>query len=628
MKKLFTCILMLGVLLSAGFSFAGETATLLARRLGNNAEITPGKWHRNFAKAKAWAAANGVPFVAVWSNGDGCPHCVKFENCLNNSLFKTYEKDSGVVFWFGYPGDSEYQIESAQFHWTRGNKLTAYPFVRIWWPAGKVDLYTTGDNIEGYTSGSSGSKLVVNFFKSKLKNWVPVAKDLPYTIAYDVNLPPGYEAGEASNDSTKMDSVETVYTNAVVVKNDFALTGYKFIGWSLTSAGAVKYADNASVSKLSATSNATVTLYAKWAKDPYEIVLEPNYEGAEDENPEKVSVAAAYNQAVSLPSKPYVRKDCAFSGWATEPSGSVVYKDAASVKFVTDTSVTLYAKWKRTTYRTYYTGKKYTISTGLTGYAAKTTFPGMTWTSSTGKFSGTPKTANATDPETGTGLKIKFVKGKTTVYRSFVVVKDVASLEGEGMTGKTVELTTSDDDKTFTAVAVSGAMSDVKITGLPDGMEYSAADNAITGRPTKPGSYTVKVTGTSAQGQSLSATYTFEVKEGNQLVIGNFVHADKMFLNAGTELDQLLNFLNADNQPYEIAKAEVQVLDAAGNEVGQEVSTVCIDSTEGIYSLAGAISKPDTYKLVITVTSADESPAVLTQNLKLVVLSAPESEGP
>lgn len=627
MKKIFTFFLTLGVLLFAGFSFAGETGTLVARRLGKTAEITPGKWHRNFAKAKAWAEANGVPFIAVWSNGDGCPHCVKFENCLNNSIFKTYEKDSGVVFWFGYPGDSEYQIESSQFHWTRGNKLTSYPFVRIWWPAGKVDVITTGDNIEGYTNGSSGSKLVVNFFKSKLKSWVPVAKDLPYTIAFDVNLPSGYEPGEGSNDLTKMDSVQTVYTNAVSVKNGFALADYKFTGWALTPAGAVKYADGASVAKLSSTSNATVTLYAKWAKDPYDIVLDPNFAGAEDLYPEKTTIVAAYNQALNLPSKPYARKDYSFSGWATTPTGAVEYKDAVSVKFTTETSVTLYAIWKRVTYRTYYTGKKYTISTGLKGYAAKTTFPGMTWTASTGKFSGTPKTANATDPKTGTGLKVKFVKGKTTVYRYFVVVKDAAALEGEGLAGKTVELTTSDDDASFAAVAVSGVMSDVKVTGLPDGMEYSVADNAITGRPTKPGSYTVKVSGTSAQGQSLTATYTFKVKEGNQLVIGNFVHADKMFLNAGNDLDQLLNFLDADNKPYEIDKAEVQVLDAAGDEAGQ-VSTVRIDSTEGIYSLAGTVSEPGTYKLVITVTSADESPAVLTQNLKLVVLPAPESEEP
>lgn len=609
--------LLLGLVTCVG-AVAGETSTLTSRRLGNSAAITPGKWHRNFTAAKKWAVDNGVPFVAVWSNGDGCPHCVKFENCLNNKIFKDYEVDSGVVFWFGHSGDSEYKLESSAFHWTRGNKLTSYPFVRVYWPAGKVDVYTTGDNIENYTNGSSGAKLVVKYFQTKLKNWNPVEKDMPYEIAFDVNAPTGYEPAEGSNDLLKMDPVKTVYTNAVAVKSGFALTGYKFLGWSLTAAGAVKYADGASVSKLTSTENATVTLYAKWAKDPYEIVLDPNFAGSEDLYPERTIVTASYNQALPLPSKPYERKDYSFAGWATTPTGAVAYKDAASVKFTTDSSVMLYAIWTRITYRTYYTGKKYTISTGLKGYAAKTSFPGMKWTSSTGKWSGTPKTANATDPQEGAGLKIKFVKGKTTVYRYFVVVKDAALLAGDGLTGKKAELTTSDDDLSFDVAAVSGTMSDVKVTGLPAGMSYSAAENTITGRPTKPGSYTVKISGLSAQGQSLSATYTFVVAEGNQLVIGGFVHADKLFLTAGDELDQMLYFLDAQDEPYEIATATVQVLDADGNEAGAS-STIDVDSSEGLYSLAGTVSEPGDYKLVITVESADASPAVLTQTLKLVV---------
>ena len=631
MKKLLLLMIAVAMGLVSMTATAGVTSTFLARRLGNSAEITPGKWHRDFNKAKKYAVDNGIPFVAVWSNGDACSHCIAFEKCLNTTTFKNYEKSSGIVFWFGYPGDSEYKIESKAFHWTRNNTNTSFPFVRIYWPKGKVDYATVGDVLDGKSGGGSESaSTLVKNLKAKLSKYVPKVYDQPYTIAYDVNLPDGYEPTD--EDVVTMDPVDTIYTETVTANNAFVLSGKKFIGWGKTAgASTVAYADGAALRGLTTVSNQVVTLYAQWASENYSVLFDANYTPTEANANDVLKMDSAtleYGVAATLPANAITRQDYAFSGWATTPTGAVAYKNLASVKNLTrGDSVTLYAKWTRTTYRTYYTGKKYTISTGLKGYAAKTTFPGMTWASSTGKFSGTPKTANTTDPLHGAGLKIKFVKGKTTVYRYFVVVKDVASLEGEGMTGKTVELTTSDADKTFAAVAVSGTMSNVKVTGLPDGMEYSAADNAISGRPTKPGSYTVKVSGTSAQGQALSATYTFKVKEGNQLVIGNFVHADKMFLNAGDDLDQLLNFLDADNKPYEIDKAEVQVLDAAGDEAGQ-VSTVRIDSTEGIYSLAGTVSEPGTYKLVITVTSADESPAVLTQNLKLVVLPAPESEEP
>ena len=136
----------------AGAAFATDTSTLVATRLGRDAAIVPGRWHRNFAKAKAYAEKNEIPFVAVWSNGESCPHCVKFEKCCNNSYFKNWMKTSGIVYWFGYSGDKEYGVDSSTdgaFHWTRGQDgrtsitkggpLKNYPFVRVYWKKGKVE---------------------------------------------------------------------------------------------------------------------------------------------------------------------------------------------------------------------------------------------------------------------------------------------------------------------------------------------------------------------------------------------------------------------------------------------------------------------------------------------------------
>ena len=47
--------------------------------------------------------------------------------------------------------------------------------------------------------------------------------------------------------------------------NTFQREGYQFIGWSTKADGsATFYADEASVSNLSVTNGATVTLYAQW----------------------------------------------------------------------------------------------------------------------------------------------------------------------------------------------------------------------------------------------------------------------------------------------------------------------------------------------------------------------------
>ena len=39
--------------------------------------VTVGKWHSDLEKARAYAEANGLPLLAVWSNARFCNHCVQ-----------------------------------------------------------------------------------------------------------------------------------------------------------------------------------------------------------------------------------------------------------------------------------------------------------------------------------------------------------------------------------------------------------------------------------------------------------------------------------------------------------------------------------------------------------------------
>ena len=595
--------------------FAGQTATFTKDRLAKSADVKPGYWHPDLNKCKAYATKNKLPLIAVWSNGDLCGHCVSFESACSHSTFKNWRKNSGCVFFFISSADgSAGRQGGSAYNWVYGNKTAKkFPFVRVYWPAGKVDICTDGDTLDGGLGGATGAKKTVAWLKAKLKKFTKTDSNLPYEIAFDANLPADYADFRVDSDVTTMDSVQTVYTNAVPAANKFELQNYAFMGWATATNGAVKYADNAALSKLTATSNATVTLYAKWAHSPVTINFNANFESTDDGDVvEMEPLSAIYNETVAL-SNAFVRKDFEFAGWAKTPDGSVVYKNNAAVKnLTTDASITLYAKWTRKTYRPYYTGKSYTISTGLKGYTAKTSFPGMKWTSSTGKWSGKPTKANATDPVADAGLKIKFVKGKTTVYRYFVVVKDALSLEGTE--SKTVEITTSDDDLEYAATAISGALKadTVTVTGLPAGMVFTASTGTITGRPTKAGTYTVTVKGTSSQGQTLSTTYTFVVAEGNQLVLNGMVHVDKMFMDAGEEKEIQVLFLDKDDDPYEIASVDVT-----------GVKGLAYDAEKG--AIVGTVAA-GTYEMVITVKSADDDPAELTQKIKLVVQPPQQQE--
>ena len=166
---------------------ASPTTKLLNTRASYNAAITTGKWQSNFYKAKKYATDNGLPFIAVWSNGDACGHCIMFENGCNTSYFKDWMASSGMVFYFTYYGDKgdgtttksgkkadDGSEGSKIFHWIRANKNTGYPFVRIYWPKGKVDVATIGDTVDGNKDNTAGAKNSVAYFKNKLKNFKPV----------------------------------------------------------------------------------------------------------------------------------------------------------------------------------------------------------------------------------------------------------------------------------------------------------------------------------------------------------------------------------------------------------------------------------------------------------------------
>ena len=154
-------------------SLAGETDSFLKNRHKKGTAVTlDGKWYCEFKKCKAYADKNGVPLIAVWSNGDSCKHCKNFENACRQSVFVNWMKTSGCVFYFTYPKDGgEGKIASDVFHWIRGSNVD-YPFVRVYWYVKgkkKVDICTVGDTVDGNSSGNSGGTKARDYFKKVLK---------------------------------------------------------------------------------------------------------------------------------------------------------------------------------------------------------------------------------------------------------------------------------------------------------------------------------------------------------------------------------------------------------------------------------------------------------------------------
>ena len=83
------------------------------------------------------------------------------------------------MFWFGCSSDktTDDKHQGTGFTWGRNGKLTTYPFVRVYWKKGKVDVAKSGNDWTG--GGTSGAGKFVNALKSLLKDFCPNCGEEP-----------------------------------------------------------------------------------------------------------------------------------------------------------------------------------------------------------------------------------------------------------------------------------------------------------------------------------------------------------------------------------------------------------------------------------------------------------------
>ncbi|WP_372971475.1 InlB B-repeat-containing protein [Marinobacter sp.] len=161
-----------------------------------------------------------------------------------------------------------------------------------------------------------------------------------YSIAYDANEGTG----------TTADSSHTYDTASALTSNGFTREGYSFAGWNTAADGSgTSYADGESVTDLSATNGATVTLYAQWTGNTYSIAYDAN-EGTGT----TTDSSHTYDTASALTNNGFNREGYSFAGWNTAADGTgTSYADGASVTDLSATdgaTVTLYAQWTANEY--------------------------------------------------------------------------------------------------------------------------------------------------------------------------------------------------------------------------------------------------------------------------------------
>ena len=177
-KRIVGWVTLISLLTVSEAAQAGATQDLLKTRDGYGTPVRQGVWHAGLDETRKFAEDNGYPLLAVWSNGDGCSHCVNFEQNVNSKVFRDWMAQSGIVFMFAYSGDpgkdgssnrDDLNQNKSTGEWCRNSKLTTFPFVRLRWvQKGKVLV----DN------AVLGSKL------TKEKGINPIEKNDPANFIY------------------------------------------------------------------------------------------------------------------------------------------------------------------------------------------------------------------------------------------------------------------------------------------------------------------------------------------------------------------------------------------------------------------------------------------------------------
>lgn len=161
----------------------GVTANIKKLRAAASTTVKLGQWHEDFNKVKKFADSKNVPLFAVWSNGDASGHCIAFEQCLLDNKFKTWQKTCECALWIGLGSDTSAADKRGgtgyNFAWGAKKALKLFPFVRLYWKQGKVDICKTGDDWTGGTGNSKGATKLVKALQAALKNYCPSCEPQP-----------------------------------------------------------------------------------------------------------------------------------------------------------------------------------------------------------------------------------------------------------------------------------------------------------------------------------------------------------------------------------------------------------------------------------------------------------------
>ena len=442
-----------------------------------------------------------------------------------------------------------------------------------------------------------------------------------YTVTFDANGGTG---------SPSIASVNGDYNTTVTLaaQGTLAKTGYTFGGWNTAADGSgTNYA--ASSSYTIPASN--ITLYAKWTANNYQITFDKNNASATGTMSNQT---IAYGATVPLTTNGFSLTGYIFDGWATTPTGAVVYTNGANYTMAAS-NVTLYAKWS------VYVGPCHTED--FSGIGNTSSYDNRSWTGVGGTWTATDaredqtinskaitiKTGVLTSPSFSDGvgsitLTVKFPFGESS--GNLVVAVNgttVGTILYANMTGSTAKTFT------FTGINVAGS---VVITVTSAGARYTIDDlnwTCYTGTPTP--KINLKGNGNSISNGDSTPSVTDDTDFGNTNVTSGTVVRTFTIENTGTaalSLTGLSPFLEISGTNV----GDFSVTAIPSNSIAASSSTTfnitfdpsALGTRTATLSIANNDSTNNPYTFAITGTGSNSAESTIVDNTGTYSSSTPE----
>lgn len=152
------------------------TAKLVAmRRKPGEGQLETGVWYSDFTRVKTEAERRGLPFFAMWTNGDVCGFCRRFTENILAPEFLEYMRTSGGLWWLGGSMDDggEDGRDGVGYKWciSPDRHVRYFPFMAVSSMRGgeRSSFFGSGHDYDQGMKAPDGTPLVI----AKLKELVP-----------------------------------------------------------------------------------------------------------------------------------------------------------------------------------------------------------------------------------------------------------------------------------------------------------------------------------------------------------------------------------------------------------------------------------------------------------------------